>query len=182
MAILKIARMGHPILATPARAVADPRHPEIRRLVNDMVETMMDANGAGLAAPQVHVPLKIVVFQSPDERADPGLAEEERFDHTAALTVLINPEIQVLDPETEGGWEGCLSVPGLRGWVERPAHIRYRGLGIEGEPIERVARGFHARVVQHECDHLEGRLYTSRLSDLSRLIFESEIRHFQVAS
>jgi peptide deformylase len=182
MAILKIARMGHPILATPARAVADPRHPEIRRLVNDMVETMMDANGAGLAAPQVHVPLRIVMFQAPDERADPGLAEEERFDHTAALTVLINPEIQVLDPETEGGWEGCLSVPGLRGWVERPAHIRYRGLGIEGEPIERVARGFHARVVQHECDHLDGRLYTSRLSDLSRLIFESEIRHFQIAS
>jgi peptide deformylase len=182
MAILKIARMGHPILATPARAVADPRHPEIRRLVNDMVETMMDANGAGLAAPQVHVPLRIVVFQAPDGRADPGLAEEERFDHTAPLSVLINPEIQVLEPEIEGGWEGCLSVPGLRGWVERPAHIRYRGLGIEGEPIERVARGFHARVVQHECDHLEGRLYTSRMSDMSRLIFESEIRHFQVAS
>jgi len=96
--------------------------------------------------------------------------------------VLINPEIEVLDPGLEGGWEGCLSVPGLRGWVERPAHIRYRGFGIAGEMIERVARGFHARVVQHECDHLEGRLYTSRMSDLSRLIFESEIRHFEVAS
>ena len=182
MAILKIARMGHPVLATPARLVSDPRAPEIRRLVNDMVETMIDANGAGLAAPQVHVPLRVVVFQAPEERSDPGLSEDERFDQTAPLTVLINPEIAILDPEPEGGWEGCLSVPGLRGWVERPAHIRYRGLGIDGEKIGRVARGFHARVVQHECDHLEGRLYTSRMSDLSRLIFESEIRHFQVAS
>jgi peptide deformylase len=181
MAILKIARMGHPVLATPARPVSDPQNPEILRLINDMVETMMDANGAGLAAPQVHVPLRVVVFQAPGERSDPGLAEDERFDHTAPLTVLINPEIEILSPELEGGWEGCLSVPGLRGWIERPAHIRYRGLGVEGEKIERVARGFHARVVQHECDHLDGRLYTSRMSDLSRLIFESEIRHFQVA-
>jgi peptide deformylase len=181
MAILKIARMGHPVLATPAQAVRDPKSSEIRRLVNDMVETMMDANGAGLAAPQVHIPLRVVVFQAPDDRADPGPAGDERFDHTAPLTVLINPEIEVLDPALEGGWEGCLSVPGLRGWVERPAHIRYRGVGLDGEMIERVARGFHARVVQHECDHLDGRLYTSRMSDLSRLIFESEIRHFQVA-
>jgi peptide deformylase len=182
MAILKIARMGHPVLGLTAQPVADPKAAEIRRLVNDMVETMMDANGAGLAAPQVHVPLRVVVFQAPGERSDPGLAEDEKFDHTAPLTVLINPEIQVLAGETEGGWEGCLSVPGLRGWVERLAHIRYRGLGLEGEVIERVARGFHARVVQHECDHLDGRLYTSRMGDLSRLIFESEIRHFQAAS
>ena len=182
MAILKIARMGHPVLNQVAQPVPDPTAPEIRRLVNDMVETMIDANGAGLAAPQVHVPLRVVVFQAPEGRADPGLSEAERFDHTAPLTVLINPEIEVLDPATEGGWEGCLSVPGLRGWVERPAHIRYRGLGVNGETIERVARGFHARVVQHECDHLDGRLYTSRLTDLSRLIFESEIRHFQVPS
>ena len=182
MALLKIARMGHPVLAVPASAVADPKHPEIRRLVNDMVETMIDANGAGLAAPQVHVPLRVVIFQAPDSRADPGLDEEERYDHTAPLTVLINPEIAIMDPTPEGGWEGCLSVPGLRGWVERPDHIRYRGLGINGETIERIARGFHARVVQHECDHLEGRLYISRMGDLSRLIFESEIRHFQAAA
>ena len=179
MALLKIARMGHPVLAVPASAVADPKHPEIRRLVNDMVETMIDANGAGLAAPQVHVPLRVVIFQAPDSRADPGLDGDERYDHTAPLTVLINPEIAVMDPTPEGGWEGCLSVPGLRGWVERPAHIRYRGFGLNGETIEREARGFHARVVQHECDHLDGRLYTSRINDLSRLIFESELRHFQ---
>jgi peptide deformylase len=188
MAILKIARMGHPVLTLPARPVSVPLGPEIRRLINDMVETMIDSNGAGLAAPQVHVPLRVVVFQAPDDRAglsreeDGDLADEERFDHTAPLTVLINPEIEILAPEKEGGWEGCLSVPGLRGWVERPAHIRYRGLGLEGERIERVARGFHARVVQHECDHLDGRLYPSRMDDLTKLIFESELRHFQVAS
>jgi peptide deformylase len=190
MAILKIARMGHPVLSARARAVPDPRAPEIRHLVNDMVETMIDAGGAGLAAPQVQVPLRVVVFQAPRERSepsinsgrsDPGLSDVEKFDHTCPLTVLINPEIEVLDAAPEGGWEGCLSVPGLRGWVERPAHIRYRGLGLEGETIEREARGFHARVVQHECDHLDGRLYPSRMADLSRLIFESEIRHFQQA-
>ncbi|HEX3755104.1 MAG TPA: peptide deformylase [Rhizomicrobium sp.] len=179
MAILKIARMGHPVLATKARPVSDPSAPEIRRLVNDMIETMIDANGAGLAAPQVHVPLRVVVFQAPDERADPGISEAERFDHTASLTVLINPEIAVMGPETEAGWEGCLSVPGLRGYVERPVHIRYRGFGLDGKVIERTARGFHARVVSHECDHLDGRLYPSRMSDLSRLVFESELRHFQ---
>jgi peptide deformylase len=176
--ILKIARMGHPVLGQIAAPVADPRTPEIHRLINDMIETMMDANGAGLAAPQVHVPLRIVVFQAPGERSDPGLSEAERFDHTAPLTVLINPEIAVLSPETEGGWEGCLSVPGLRGWVERPAHIRYRGLTPDGQTLTREARGFHARVVQHEVDHLDGRLYPGRMSDLSKLIFESEIRHF----
>jgi peptide deformylase len=100
------------------------------------------------------------------------------FEHTAPLTVLVNPEIEVLSPAREGGWEGCLSVPGLRGWVERPAHIRYSGLGLDGTRIERVAKGFHARVVQHECDHLDGILYPQRMKDLSRLIFESEIRHW----
>ena len=182
MAILKIARMGHPILATRAAPVSDPTAPEIRRLVNDMIETMADANGAGLAAPQVHVPLRVVVFQAPGERStDPGLSGEEAFDHTAPLTVLVNPEIAVLDAKPEGGWEGCLSVPGLRGWVERPAHIHYRGFGLDGKLIERTARGFHARVVSHECDHLEGRLYPSRMSDLSKLVFESEIRHVMAA-
>jgi peptide deformylase len=178
MAILKIARMGHPVLARKAQAVADPTAPEIRRLVADMVETMIDANGAGLAAPQVHVPLRLVVFQAPDGRSDPGLAEDERFDHTAPLTVLINPEIEVVGQEMEGGWEGCLSVPGLRGFVERPFHIRYRGVDHEGRAIARTAKGFHARVVQHECDHLDGRLYPSRMNDLGKLIFESEARHW----
>jgi len=178
MAILKIARMGHPVLAEVAQPVPDPRAPEIRRLVNDMVETMIDANGAGLAAPQVHVPLRVVVFQAPGSRSDPGLDEEERYDHTAPLTILINPEITVLEQVLEGGWEGCLSVPGLRGFVERPAHVRYRGFDLDGKLVERTARGFHARVVQHEVDHLDGRLYPSRMDDFSKLIFESEARHF----
>jgi peptide deformylase len=178
MAILKIARMGHPVLAQVAQPVANPGAPEIRRLVSDMVETMIDANGAGLAAPQVHVPLRVVVFQAPDGRADPGLSEAERFDHTAPLTVLVNPEIEIVGDELEGGWEGCLSVPGLRGFVERPFHIRYRGFDLEGRPVARTAKGFHARVVQHECDHLDGRLYPSRMDDLGKLIFESEARHW----
>jgi len=177
MAILKIARMGHPVLARKAEPVKNPADPGIQNLIASMIETMIDANGAGLAAPQVHVPLRLVVFQAPESRSD-TLSEEERFDHTAPLTVLINPEIEILGPETEGGWEGCLSVPGLRGFVERPNHIRYRGLDQNGQPVSRVARGFHARVVQHECDHLDGILYPRRMNDLSQLIFESEVRHW----
>ncbi|HXC54749.1 MAG TPA: peptide deformylase [Rhizomicrobium sp.] len=178
MAILKIARMGHPVLAETAQAVANPGAPEIRRLVSDMVETMIDANGAGLAAPQVHVPLRVVVFQAPEGRSDPGLSEDERFDHTAPLTVLVNPEIEIVGGAVEGGWEGCLSVPGLRGFVERPFHVRYRGFDLEGRAVARTAKGFHARVVQHEVDHLDGRLYPSRMADLGKLIFESEARHW----
>jgi peptide deformylase len=137
----------------------------------------VDANGAGLAAPQVHVPLRVVVFQAPAERSA-GLADGEHFDQTAPLTVLINPEIEVIGDERESGWEGCLSVPGLRGLVERPAHIRYCGVDHEGHRVERVAKGFHARVVQHECDHLDGILYPRRMSDLKQLIFESEAHHW----
>jgi peptide deformylase len=143
-----------------------------------MIATMSDANGAGLAAPQVHVPLRVVVFQAPEDRGEAPLSEEERFDHAALLTVLINPEIEILDDSMEGGWEGCLSVPGLRGYVTRPAHIRYRGVDHEGRPVERAARGFHARVVQHEIDHLDGILYPQRMTDLKQLIFDSEARHW----
>jgi peptide deformylase len=178
VAILKIARMGHPVLSHKAQPVADPTSAEIRRLVRDMIETMVDANGAGLAAPQVHVPLQLAVFQAPEERSDQGLTEAERYDHTAPLTVLINPEIEVVGEDLEGGWEGCLSIPGMRGYVERPAHIRYRGVDHEGRPVARTARGFHARVVQHELDHLEGILYPQRMRDLTKLIFESEARHW----
>src|SRR5258708_32381573 len=153
MAILKIARMGHPVLAETAQPVANPGAPEIRRLVSDMVETMIDTNGAGLAAPQVHVPLRVVVFQAPEARSDPGLSEEERFDHTAPLTILINPEIEVVGSEREGGWEGCLSVPGLRGFVERAFHSRFAGFELEGQKIARIAKCFPPRVVQHEFDH-----------------------------
>ncbi len=179
MAILKIARMGHPVLARPAASVQDPGAPEIKRLVEDMIETMIDANGAGLAAPQVHRPLRVVVFQAPADRGDArgGADERERFDQTAPLTVLINPEIEILDETRALGWEGCLSVPGLRGLVARATHLRYRGVTTDGEVIAREARGFHARVVQHECDHLDGILYPQRMTDLRSLVFESEWHH-----
>ena len=178
MTIRKIARMGHPLLGQRAESVTDLHDPELRRLVEDMVETMIDANGAGLAAPQVHESIRLVIFQAPAARSDPGLSQDEAFDHTTPLTVLLNPVIEILSPAKEGGWEGCLSVPGLRGWVERSAHIRYQGLGLDGNPIERIAKGFHARVVQHECDHLEGILYPQRMSDMTKLIFESETKHW----
>ncbi|HMM13105.1 MAG TPA: peptide deformylase [Parvibaculum sp.] len=181
MSILKIARMGHPVLSRIAEPVADPNAPGIRSLVADMIETMIDANGAGLAAPQVHVPKRIVVFQAPPERMPEGLEGEEAYDHTAALTVLINPEIEILTSEMESGWEGCLSVPGLRGLVPRYTELRYSGFGLDGKRIERRARGFHARVVQHECDHLDGILYPQRMTDLRNLIFETEARAWTAA-
>ena len=178
MAILKIARMGHPVLNRAAEPVTNPSAPEIRKLVADMIETMNDANGAGLAAPQVHVPLRVIVFAAPEGRSDPNLSEEERFDHIAPLTVLINPEMEIMDQTRESMWEGCLSVPEMRGWVERAAHIRYRGFDLEGRRVARVARGFHARVVQHECDHIKGVLYPHGMHDRKKLIFESEVHHW----
>ncbi len=179
MAILKIAKMGHPVLKTPAKPVDSPVSPEIQRLIGDMVATMIDANGAGLAAPQVHVPLQLVIFQAPDTRSTGPEDGEERFDLTAPLTVLMNPVIEILGDEIEPGWEGCLSVPGMRGYVSRPNHIRYSGLNEKGEAFSREARGFHARVVQHECDHLDGILYPQRMDDLSELVFESEMRYHE---
>ena len=178
MAILKIARMGHPVLSEICAPVRDPASAEIKRLIADMIETMEDANGAGLAAPQVHVPLRLVIFQAPAARSEGRMDGLEAFDHTAPLTVLINPVIEILDSTLEGGWEGCLSVPGMRGWVERPRHIRYSGYDADGQRIDRTARGFHARVVQHECDHTDGILYPQRMRDISKLIFESEMRHW----
>ena len=173
--------MGHPVLRGQALAVEDPTAPEIHQLVADMIATMRDADGAGLAAPQVYERLRIVVFQAPRERSpSEGAADEadEKFEPTAPLTVLINPEIEILTETREAGWEGCLSIPGMRGLVARPNRIRYRGWNLEGEMISRDASGFHARVVQHECDHLEGILYPQRMDDLSTFIFESEWRHY----
>ena len=172
MALLKIARMGHPILDQPAARVDDPTAPEVRRLVADMIETMYDAPGIGLAAPQVHVPLRIVVFYLP-----PGRGGEE-----VPLTALINPVIEPLEGEMLPGWEGCLSVPGLRGLVPRHSRIRYTGVSPDGDLIDRTVEGMHARVVQHECDHLDGMLYPRRMDDIRDLVFEAELRHRMAAA
>jgi peptide deformylase len=169
MAILKIARMGHPVLRSRADPVPDPTAPTVRALVRDMVETLDDIGGAGLAAPQVHVPFRVVIFHVPEERTT-GRPD----DLAIGLTVLVNPELEPLGEETELGWEGCLSVPGLRGAVPRSLRLRYRGTTLDGERIEREVGGFHARVVQHECDHLDGILYPQRMNDLSLLMFVEE--------
>lgn len=159
--------MGHPVLARRADPVADAKASEIQRLIDDMVDTMRDAGGAGLAAPQVHVPLRLVIFHAPAARSE---------GEPVPLTVLINPEIEPLDAELQVGYEGCLSLPGMTGAVPRWRRIRYRGLDRDGNPVERVAEGFHARVVQHECDHLDGVLYPSRMPDLSQFGFVEEMR------
>ena len=169
--------MGHPVLGVKSATVDDPTAPEIKRLIQDMLDTMHDADGAGLAAPQVYENLRLVLFHAPAERADEDDASETGQE-TAPLTVLINPEIEILSQEMEDGWEGCLSVPGMRGIVPRYKHIRYSGVDHEGRLVEREASGFHARVVQHECDHLDGILYPQRMTDLSKLIFETEAQHW----
>ena len=179
MAILKIARMGHPVLRRVADPVADPASLEIRRLVADMLETLEDIGGIGLAAPQVHVSKRVVIFEVPAGRAarDGGGADPTSGMAGVPMTVLINPEIEPLAEEKALGWEACLSVPGLTGAVPRWTRIRYRGFGIKGERIEREASAFHARVVQHECDHLDGILYPLRMTDMSMLAFAEELRH-----
>ncbi len=163
--------MGHPVLRYAAETVEDPTAPEIRGLVGDMMETLADADGAGLAAPQVHVLLRIVIFQVPEGR--------ETIDGGAVpLTVLVNPIITPVGDEQNEDWEACLSVPGLTGLVPRWTSIRYSGVTLDGETIEQEADGFHARVVQHECDHLDGILYPARMTDMSTLIFREELRHY----
>jgi peptide deformylase len=174
MAILKIARMGHPVLKARAEPVLDAKSQEIQQLVRDMMETLEDVGGIGLAAPQVHVSKRVVIFYVPGERrAASGEPAED-----IPLTVLINPEIEPLLEERASGIEACLSVPGLAGSVPRFAHIRYRALDLQGRVFEREAKGYHARVVQHECDHLDGILYPMRMADLSQLAFVEELRRF----
>jgi peptide deformylase len=175
MAILKIARMGHPVLRETAEPIADPTAPEVRALVADMLETAEDAGGTGLAAPQVHVSQRLVVFM-----VGPARLTGRPLDQAQDWTVLINPVVEPAGDEIELGWEGCLSVPGLRGAVPRWTKIRYRGVGLGGEPVDRIVEGFHARVVQHECDHLDGILYPQRMPDLRLLQFNEEATRFPI--
>jgi peptide deformylase len=173
MALLKIARMGHPVLTKTAKAVDDPGSEQVRRLIAHMAETMADAEGIGLAAPQVYRPLRLILFLDLDERDEPP---------GRPPIALINPVVEPLGDAIVTGLEGCLSIPGLRGMVPRYAQIGYRGLTPDGRVIEREASGLHARVVQHEADHLDGILYPMRMQDLRQLSFESELRHFAAAN
>jgi peptide deformylase len=171
--------MGHPVLLERAAAVPDPTHREIQRLIDDMIETMFDAGGVGLAAPQVHVPLRLFVFHLPAAKA----AEEAPGGTAEGLPprALINPEIAPLGQEQRFGWEGCLSSPGLRAAVPRFAQIRYAGLDRDGETVTAEASGLHAVIVQHEYDHLDGILYPMRMTDLSKWGFNEELARFQPA-
>ena len=159
-----ILKMGDPRLLQVAKPVEQFATPELKTLIDDMFETMHAAGGVGLAAPQIGVDLQLVIF---------GFESSERYPDAPAVprTILLNPQIKPLSDTKEEGWEGCLSVPGMRGAVERFALIRYAGFDPDGAPIERIAEGFHARVVQHECDHLIGRLYPSRITDFSKFGF-----------
>ena len=163
--IREILRMGDPRLLRVSEPVRDFGNPELRALVDDMFETMHAANGAGLAAPQIGVLLRVVIFGY----ADPSMRNPRYPDSDPVpQTILINPVLEPLTDVVEEGWEGCLSVPGLRGVVPRIAKLRYSGFDLDGRRVERVADGFHARVVQHECDHLDGVLYPMRVEDFSR--------------
>jgi peptide deformylase len=162
--------MGQHVLRRRAEEVPDPTAPEIRTLVADMIETMHAVNGAGLAAPQVFVPKRVVIFTVP-----PSRSTGDEFDQPLPLTAIVNPVIEPLTEETELGWEGCLSIPGMRGAVPRVRKLRYRGVTPEGEAIDRVASGWHARVVQHEFDHLDGILYPMRMTDMGLFGFVEEL-------
>jgi peptide deformylase len=160
--------MGHPVLRDKAKPVEDLGSAELKRLVADMKETMAFKNGAGLAAPQIGVSQRVVIF---GVEANPRYPDAE----PVPFTVLVNPKLVMLTREVEEDWEGCLSVPGMRGVVPRYTKLRYTGFDEDGNAIDRVAEGFHARVVQHECDHLDGILYPQRMTDLSKLGFNEEL-------
>lgn len=167
--ILKVARLGHPVLRKVAEPVPPEQitTPEVQQFIDDMIETMYEYDGAGLAAPQVHVSQQIVVME---------VERNPRYPKAPAipLTVYINPEITPLTEDTDEDWEGCLSVPGLRGRVPRYTKIRMRAYDRHGKRLEFVAEGFHARVIQHECDHLWGKVYLDRMRDMASLTFIEE--------
>jgi len=172
VSILKVARIGHPVVRTPARPVEREElvSPQLQRLIDDMVETMYEYDGVGLAAPQVHVGLRLAVLEVP--------ASDERSEAAVPLTVLVNPVVTPVGDETVLGWEGCLSVPGLRGRVPRLARLRLQALDRAGTAVDLEAAGFFARVIQHECDHLDGNVYLDRMLDLRSLCFLQEFHRF----
>jgi peptide deformylase len=187
MTVLQVARMGQPVLRRPAAPVAVPADADLRRLIDDMVETLHAQGGTGIAAPQVFAAVRVIAFFVDGGRAQRrdralGLpAPADPADAAVDLTVLLNPELAPLEPDAAPveDWEACLSIPGLTGLVPRWPRIRYRGWSPDGRRIARTATGFHARVVQHELDHLDGVLYPDRLRRLDTLIFASEIDSYR---
>lgn len=174
MAVRKIIRMGHPVLRQQARSLTPDEigSDETRRLIGDMIETLHDYGGIGLAAPQVAELVRLAIIEIEGDGSRYGDIP------SIPLTVFINPGIEVLDPETKGFWEGCLSVPGLRGYVERPQHIRVQYLDIQGRECRIELDGFLATVFQHEFDHLDGVLYIDRMTDPQLLAFEEEFMRY----
>ncbi|MDE1895892.1 MAG: peptide deformylase [Rhodospirillales bacterium] len=171
MSILKIARMGHPVLLARAAEIEDAATPEIKALISALAETMEDAGGVGLAAPQVHVPLRLFVFHVPASRADDG--------DGVALRAVINPVVTPVEEAGRAlGWEGCLSIPGLRAAVPRWNEIRLTGLDEQGRAFDEVLSGFAARVVQHETDHLDGVLYPMRMEDFRLFGYNEELDRY----
>ena len=168
MPVKEVLKMGHPVLRERARAVDQFNTSELTALLTDMLDTMHALDGAGLAAPQIGVSLRVVIFAV---ESNPRYPDAE----TIPQTILINPEITFLSQAQTPGWEGCLSIPGMRGFVPRYEHILYRGYNQHGELFEREVRGFHARVVQHEVDHLDGVLYPMRMTDMTQFGFEQEL-------
>jgi len=168
MAVKNVLRIGDPILNMPSEPVTESEYKEIHTLIDDMFDTMRHLQGAGLAAPQIGILKRLVIF---------GFESNPRYPDAEPVpeTVLINPVIETLDSSTDQEWEGCLSIPGMRGLVERPNRIRYSGTDQHGNPINREVDGFHARVVQHECDHLDGILYIQRIKDMRDFGFTEEL-------
>ncbi|HEX7389005.1 MAG TPA: peptide deformylase [Acidiphilium sp.] len=174
MAILKLARLGHPVLLARAEPVPDPASPEIARLIADMAETLEDSGGVGLAAPQVHVPLRLFIYRVPERRST-GADDDAPRD----LSVVINPDLTLHPGPAVADWEGCLSIPGLTALIPRPARLTLRGQDETGASFIRPASGFHARVIQHEADHLDGILYLARMTDRRMIGFNEEIGRYR---
>ncbi|HEV7633756.1 MAG TPA: peptide deformylase [Steroidobacteraceae bacterium] len=168
MAVRPVLKMGDPLLLQRSAEVDAFGTPQLQALLQDMRDTMAAEDGAGIAAPQIGVSLRVVIF---------GFESNERYPDAPPVpaTVLINPTLEVQDDEREEGWEGCLSVPGMRGLVPRYKRLRYRGFDADGQPIDRTVDGFHARVVQHEVDHLDGVLYPMRITDLRKFGFSTAL-------
>ena len=168
MAILKISRLGHPILLQKCKPVKNITGEITKKIIIDMSETMLDAKGIGLAAPQVHINKQIIIFRNPDEEKE----------NEIKITTLMNPKLEKIDDKTDNSWEGCLSIPGMLGLVKRFSRIRYEGYDIHGSIIKKEAEGLHARVIHHEYDHLMGVLYINRLAHKNAYGFADEIEEY----